>query len=104
MKISLPRCFEKFSCLQIFVFFNLSIIRGDDFRRDYSRLSMLCATFPSTPVLALTATASKKDISAIKESLNLKSPLQMQLIQTQKIFFMKRCLEKERMLIFSKRL
>ena len=38
---------------------------------------MLCATFPSVPVVALTATASKKDVSVIKESLNLKSPLEV---------------------------
>lgn len=33
---------------------------------------MLCATFRSVPVVALTATASKSDVAAIKESLNLK--------------------------------
>lgn len=33
---------------------------------------MMCAAFSSAPVLALTATASYKDISIIKESLNLK--------------------------------
>ena len=49
----------------------------DDFRKDHSRLAMLCATFPSVLVVALTATASKKDVSAIKESLNLKSPLEV---------------------------
>ena len=38
-----------------------SISRGDDFRTDYSHLGMLCALFPSVPVLALSATASKKD-------------------------------------------
>ena len=38
---------------------------------------MLCATFPGVPVVALTATASKKDIMAIKESLNLKNPLEI---------------------------
>ena len=51
--------------------------RGDDFRQDYSRLAMLCATFPGVTVVALTATASKKDIMAIKESLNLKNPLEI---------------------------
>lgn len=56
----------------------LSILfRGDDFRKDYSRLAMLCATFPSVPVVALTATASNKDVVAIKESLNLKNPLEV---------------------------
>ena len=33
---------------------------------------MMCAAFSSAPLLALTATASYKDISIIKESLNLK--------------------------------
>lgn len=51
--------------------------RGDDFRMDYSRLAMLCATFPSVPVVALTATASKNEVVAIKQSLNLKTPLQV---------------------------
>jgi len=51
--------------------------RGDDFRKDYSRLATLCATFPSVPVVALTATASKNDVAAIKESLNLKIPLEI---------------------------
>ena len=37
--------------------------RGDDFRKDYSRLAMLCATFPSVPVVALTATASRSDVT-----------------------------------------
>lgn len=40
-------------------------------------LTMLCATFPSVPVVALTATASKNDVAAIKESLNLKIPLEI---------------------------
>ena len=52
-----------------------SISRGDDFRKDYSRLNMLCANIPSVPVLALTATASKSDVAQMKESLNLKNPL-----------------------------
>ena len=38
---------------------------------------MLCATFPGVPVVALTATSNKKDILAIKDSLNLKNPLEM---------------------------
>ena len=38
---------------------------------------MLCATFPKVPVVALTATASKKDVEVIKQSLNLKNPLEV---------------------------
>ena len=38
---------------------------------------MLCASFPGVPVVALTATASKMDILAIKDSLNLKNPLEV---------------------------
>ena len=54
-----------------------SISRGDDFRKDYSRLNMLCANIPSVHVLALTATASKSDVAQIKESQNLKNPLEV---------------------------
>ena len=52
-------------------------VRGDDFRKDYSQLAMLCATFPQVPVVALTATASKADVKAIKDSLNMKKPLEV---------------------------
>ena len=38
---------------------------------------MLCATFPTVPVVALAATASKRDLKAIKESLNLKNPVEV---------------------------
>ena len=38
---------------------------------------MLCATFPQVPVVALTATASKVDVKAIKDSLNMKKPLEV---------------------------
>ena len=55
----------------------LLFIRGEDFRKDYSQLSMLCATFPQVPVVALTATASKADIKEIKDSLNMKNPLEV---------------------------
>ncbi|XP_067032975.1 putative ATP-dependent DNA helicase Q1 [Acropora muricata] len=50
---------------------------GDDFRKDYANLAMLCATFPTVPVVALTATASKRDVTEIKVSLNLKNPLEI---------------------------
>ena len=53
------------------------LFRGDDFRKDYANLAMLCATFPTVPVVALTATASKRDLKAIKESLNLKNPVEV---------------------------
>ena len=38
---------------------------------------MLCATFPTVPVVGLTATASKRDVTEIKASLNLKNPLEI---------------------------
>ena len=57
--------------------FFILLFRGDDFRKDYANLAMLCATFPTVPVVALTATASKRDVTAIKESLNLKNPLEV---------------------------
>lgn len=38
---------------------------------------MLCAFFPTIPVVALTATASKRDMKAIKESINLKNPVEV---------------------------
>ena len=53
------------------------IFRGDDFRTDYANLAMLCATFPKVPVVALTATASRQDIEVIKQSLNLKNPIEV---------------------------
>lgn len=40
---------------------------------DYNRLGMLCAVFPNVPVLALTATANKTDITEIQCSLGLKN-------------------------------
>ena len=51
--------------------------RGDDFRTDYSHLGMLCALFPTAPVLALTATASKKDREVIKNTLHMRKPLEV---------------------------
>ena len=47
--------------------------RGNYFRKDYSRLGMLCAAFPDVPVLALTATANKADIKNIEYSLGMKT-------------------------------
>ena len=49
--------------------FSCFCFRGDDFRTDYANLAMLCATFPNVPVVALIATASKKDIDVIKQLL-----------------------------------
>ena len=53
------------------------LLKGDDFRKDYSHLSMLCSIFPNVPVVALTATASKNNIDSIKESLKLRNPLEV---------------------------
>ncbi len=39
---------------------------------DYGNLSVLCATFPKVPVVAMTATASKSDRETIKNLLGLK--------------------------------
>jgi superfamily II DNA helicase RecQ len=51
----------------------MSYFRGDDFRQDYAKLGMLCATFPNVPVIAMTATANKLDREHIKESLALQN-------------------------------
>jgi superfamily II DNA helicase RecQ len=51
---------------------------------------MLCALFPSVPVLALSATASKKDREAIKGTLHMRNPLEVAL--TDQIFSMKKYL------------
>ncbi len=47
--------------------------RGDDFRQDYGKLSMLCATFPNVPIIAMMATANKLDRKHIKDSLGLQN-------------------------------
>ena len=47
--------------------------RGKDFRVDYGNLAVLCATFSTVPVVAMTATASKSDREFIKGSLGLKT-------------------------------
>lgn len=65
---------KKVKKLMHFLFF---LHQGDDFRKDHSRLAMLCATFPSVTLVLLTATASKKDVSEIKESSDLKFPLEV---------------------------
>jgi ATP-dependent DNA helicase RecQ len=51
----------------------LCYFRGKDFRVDYGNLAVLCATFSSAPVVAMTATASKDDRESIKKSLGLKT-------------------------------
>ena len=51
---------------------HLLYFRGKDFRVDYGNLAVLCATFSSAPVVAMTATASKDDRESIKSSLGLK--------------------------------
>ncbi|REG99398.1 DNA helicase RecQ [Flavobacterium aquicola] len=47
---------------------------GHDFRPAYTNLGYLKNRFPSTPILALTATADKATRTDISEQLNLKSP------------------------------
>ena len=44
---------------------------GHDFRKDYTRLSIIRERFPNTPVIALTATADKLTQKAIKTRLNI---------------------------------
>ncbi|CAB4035844.1 ATP-dependent DNA helicase [Paramuricea clavata] len=44
-----------------------------DFRVDYGNLAVLCATFSSVRVVAMTATANKNDRESIKKSLGLKT-------------------------------
>ena len=45
--------------------------RGQDFRVDYGNLAVVSAIFSSSPVIAMTATASRSDREAIKCSLGL---------------------------------
>ncbi len=47
---------------------------GHDFRQDYRNLTMLKQLFPTTPIVALTATATKKVQSDIIKQLDLKDP------------------------------
>jgi len=48
--------------------------RGDDFRPDYGKLSVLAALFPSAPIATLTATATTGDRQTICNTLCLKNP------------------------------
>ena len=48
--------------------------RGDDFRPDYGKLSVLAALFPNAPIAALTATATTGDRRAICSTLCLRNP------------------------------
>ena len=51
----------------------LQTCRGDDFRKDYSHLGMVCAAFPTAPVLApVLVLVHIIDRKHIKESLCLK--------------------------------
>ncbi len=47
---------------------------GHDFRPSYLRLSLLKDLFPSIPIIALTATATKEVVVDIENHLNLKNP------------------------------
>ncbi len=47
---------------------------GHEFRSDYRNLGQLKANFPNTPIVAFTATATKKVTSDIMQSLNLNNP------------------------------
>jgi ATP-dependent DNA helicase RecQ len=53
------------------------LIRGSEFRKDYSQLGMVCAAFPNVPVIAMTATANKKDRNGIKASLGLRNCMEV---------------------------
>ena len=75
-------------------FMMLCIYRGDDFRKDYSHLGMLCASFPNVPVLALTATANKYDRKHIKESLGLKKCVEVVANPDRKNIFYEKYLRK----------
>ena len=59
----------------IIIFFFCSL--GETILGRTTRNWLCCATFPSVPVVALTATANKNDVATIKASLNLKSPLEV---------------------------
>ena len=50
---------------------------GHDFRPSYRKLSIIRDLFPHTPILALTATATKKVIEDVVNNLHLKAPKQV---------------------------
>ena len=47
---------------------------GFDFRPDFANLSQLVSIFPAIPILALTATAPKKNCDSLTKALNLEKP------------------------------
>jgi superfamily II DNA helicase RecQ len=53
------------------------ILRGNEFRTDYSQLGMLGAFFPNAVMIALTATANGIDRVKIKDSLIMKNPIEV---------------------------
>ena len=65
--------------------------RGSDCRKDYGKLGVLCALFPDTPCLAMTATASQADMQAIKDSLGLKKCRYIVANPDRKISFTRKC-------------
>lgn len=62
-----------FKCGIILIYILYVYYRGGDFRKDYSKLGVLCAIFPDVPILAMTATANLMDRKGIMESLGLKN-------------------------------
>ena len=50
---------------------------GEEFRTDFQKLSQLRAIFPSTPMLALTASTPPKYLAYLADSLLLQNPLKV---------------------------
>ena len=50
---------------------------GEEFRTDFQKLSQLRAIFPSTPMLALTASAPPRHLACLADSLSLENPLKV---------------------------